>query len=556
MSDPQWQLGREYDLLATYPAGAGGSIWLVRVRDDWSERAVKILRPELTSDPAAVDEFCELLDRVRALEHPGILVPDETVVHGNRVALVMGRAPGEDLRILLNRQRVLTATSTVLMIAELCDALAAAHAAGIAHGDVKPSNVLLEQDRETGAPRSIRLTDFGMAALAAHGGASVLPDEYQAPEAGAVPRRPTPAADMYAVGVVLYESLAGQPPFTGSQPDVIAQLHREYHPPRIPALPDQLWLLVAACLSKNPEQRPVAAELADLLREIAPTLATLPAFSAQDTFGIPRISIPAATRSALLARVAAASAMRVPLSAEPEESLTLGRSLLSGVRGVALAVCSGVVVVVVALALVHKSNTPPPETLTVGAATSPPLNLGIPSASLISTPSASPTHTATRSATASKSPSPSPVATSASPSPSPSSAPSSPPSTTAAPTASSPAASTSPTQGPVTVAWQCATNQAHPSHISKTSCIGIGSNGALYIGGIFTAFNGQPISDIRVSLVYDGQYLETASKYCGTSSCSITGGPYEPPAGEYQAYAGVDDSSHNEDSPSLYYPGG
>ena len=573
MTEPQWQFGREYELIATYPEGAAGAIWLVRVQEDGSERAIKILRPELTGVAEVVDEFCSLLDAVRELAHPGILVPDETVVHGNRVALVMPRMAGEDLSILLERQQLLTPASTVLMVADVCDALAAAHAAGIAHGDVKPANVLLETDPMTGTPHTVRLSDFGIAPLAAHGGVVVLPDEYQPPEYIGGEQWFTPASDVYAVGVVLYEALAGHPPFTAEHHDEIARLHRDTPPPRIPVLPDQLWLLVAACLSKNPEQRPSAAELADLLREIAPTIVALPALAAQETIRIARIPFSPAPRPVSPTSIEpAVSAVILPAgTAQAEPPDEVRRPVLSGARGVALAVLSGVAVVGVALALVHKAGGSAPETLTVGAATAPALALGSPSAQLTSTVTTtlSPSATPSGSASASSSPSPTADATSASASPSTSasasavstspSANGSPVSTVGAPVSASPskaATSAPPSKGPVTVSWQCATSGTQHGAITKKACIGIGSNDELYVEGIFTVSNGGTIADIKVSVYGDGQLFDTTSESCGASSCSITGGPYEPPAGDYLAYAGIDDSAHNEASPGLYYQGG
>ena len=559
---PKWRLGEGYDLLATYPASAVGAIWLVRSRADGTERAIKILRPELTDTAEVVDDFSALLDGVRRLDHPGILVPDETVADGNRVALVMRWLPGEDLRTLLNRQQLLTPASTVLMAADLCDALAAAHAVGIVHGDVKPSNVLLDQDPETGTPRTVMLTDFGMAALAARSGLAALPAEYQAPESGEIRQsRLASAADVYAVGVVLYEALAGRAPFTGAQPDEIAQLHREFSPLRIPALPDELWLLIAACLAKDPGQRPTAADSARLLREIAPTITALPALVSQDTMQIARIPVaPASTSTSFESGLPSVFApivlsQAVPAPVEPaadERPEAPYRSPLSGLRGVGLAVLSGAVVVSVALAFLHQPGNSVPTTFTVGSATEPAVTLGIPSSALPSTVMLSPT------ARASASPTPSPTAKTASAAPS--RVPTSPSangstaSSTAASASAEPSAST---PSAVTVAWQCATSQGHFHSISKTACIGLGSDGALYVRGTFVASNGRAINDIRVSLVGFGQYLGTASESCDASSCSITAGPYDPSAGFYQAYAGIDGSSRDEVvSPIIGYAGG
>ena len=633
MSEPQWQFGRDYELLATYPEGVAGSIWLVRVQEDGSERAIKILRPELTGDAAVVDEFCALLDSVRALAHPGILVPDETVVHGNRVALVMTRMVGEDLGILVERQQLLTPASTVLVFADVCDALAAAHAAGIVHGDVKPSNVLLEQDPETGTPRVVMLSDFGIAALAAQGGLAALPVGYQAPECSGGGGLPTPAADVYAAGVVLYEALAGHPPFVATNPYEIARLHREAQAPRIPVLPDQLWLLVDACLSKNPEQRPTAAELAGVLREIAPTIVALPALAAQETIRIARIPAAPVPKPAMQAQVQAqvqaapttakisthhakpvvtagvlpmegaegstrhakpvvagvglpmegaeGSTRRakravagVGLPMEGVEGSGRGagrRAVLSGARGAALAVVSGVAVVSVALALAHAAGESGPETLTVGSASAPALALGSPADQITSTVTTtlSPSSTLSGSATATSTPSPSVSDTSGSASPSSSassvssspSANGSPGSSAGAGASASPssvASSKSPSKGPATVNWECASGSSQHGSISRKACVGIGSDGGLYVEGTFTTSNGQTISGIDVSVYGDGRLFDTTSESCDASSCSITGGPYEPSAGTYAAYAGIENSGQgrSELSPSVNYQGG
>jgi serine/threonine-protein kinase len=546
MVDPQWQLGSEYKLLTRNPAGAGGAVWVVRAHADGAERAVKILRPELTSVAEAVDDFRVLLDSVRQLDHPGILAAEGTVVHENRVAVVMRRVPGEDLSTLLNHRRLLTPAATALIVADLCDALAAAHAAGIVHGDVKPSNVLLEMGRESWVPRTVRLTDFGIAALAGAGGTAVLPAEYQAPENDVALERPTPASDVYAVGVILYEALAGRPPFTGSRPEHIARLHREASPPRIPALADQLWLLVTACLSKNPGQRPPAAQLADLLREIAPTIVPRPVLTTEATTRVEWTPVTAPAEPVMLIGAEPAAPAMPALGAMArlaKVGLHVGprRSLVSGIRAMALAVFSGVVALAVVLALLRMAGNSPQNTVAVRSTPSQFLVLANPSATFASAESSSPT--ATKPTTSSPSPVTSPPAGGAAPSP------------TTIPSTPSAAASTTPATVAVSVAWQCTSHKVHPAGIRKTACIGIGSDNGLYIRGVFTVPAGQIISDIRVSLTDGSNIIATTSASCDGSSCSITGGPYDPPAGIYLAYAGIDDSAHNVVGPVIFYPG-
>lgn len=561
MDDPQRRLGSEYALLARHPAGAGGVVWLVRAHQDGAERVIKILHPELTSAVEAVEEFSTLLVTVRRLEHPGILVAEEIVVYGNRVALVMRRTPGEDLSTLLKLRPLPTAASTVLMIADLCDALAAAHAAGIVHGDVKPSNVLLEMGRETWVPHSARLTDFGMAALAARTGATLSPAEYQAPEIDPESgRRATPAADVYAVGVVLYEALAGRPPFIGSRPDQIARLHREAHPPRLPTLPNQLWLLIAACLNKDPRGRPTAAELAELLREVAPTLDTLPAPTAEYSARVEQMPDEAAVRAFPLGagqllgagRLPSASRLSIgaggtpPVEPPPIEPLPFWSrdAPVRAARNLVLAVLSGLLVVTVALALAHNASYSVTNAAATDSATVQALVLDDPSATFVS--AAAPT---TTTATTAKAPSPTADHTTAR---------AAPPSASTMPTLPSPSTAPTTASDPpttVTVAWQCSTRQARPGGISKKACIGIGTDGELYSRGVFVASDGQIITDVTIALAEDNQFIASAYASCDVSSCSVTSEPYGPPAGYYQVYAGTEDTAHAAVSPTIYYPG-
>jgi hypothetical protein len=108
------------------------------------------------------------------------------------------------------------------------------------------------------------------------------------------------------------------------------------------------------------------------------------------------------------------------------------------------------------------------------------------------------------------------------------------------------------------VNWECSTGSTQHGSISRKACIGIGSDGGLYVEGTFTASNGQAISGIDVSVYGGDRLFDTTSESCDASSCSITGGPYEPSAGTYAAYAGIENSGQgrNELSPSVNYQGG
>jgi serine/threonine-protein kinase len=158
------------------------------------------------------------------------------------------------------------------LTAQICDALAAAHAAGIVHRDLKPANVLL------GAGQ-VRLADFGIARIVGESPATTTGTVigtigFMAPEV-IRGEEPTPACDVYAVGITLYELLTGVLPFTG-QAVAVMRGHLDTMPSRPDEMPGRLWALVSACLSKDPGARPSAVVLARalrdpaLLRELAP----------------------------------------------------------------------------------------------------------------------------------------------------------------------------------------------------------------------------------------------------------------------------------------------
>jgi len=277
MAVPHWRFDEPHDLLAEFAAGATGKVRVVRDPSAGTDFAVKSLRPELTAAPGSVAALAESLDAVRRLDHPGAVVVDQVVEHDNQVVLVMRPVPGGDLGSLLAGRGRLESVEAVVIMAQLCDVLAAAHDAGIVHGDVKPANVLLERTEQSDGPVVVRLSDFGMAALAERAkpadaaGNPVQPAEYRAPELGAGGAATT-ACDVYAVGAVLYQTLAGQPPFTGPDPETVAALHRESRPERMSDVPDSLWLLITGCLDKRPQFRPTAPALARVLRELVPEL--------------------------------------------------------------------------------------------------------------------------------------------------------------------------------------------------------------------------------------------------------------------------------------------
>ncbi|MGA8117093.1 MAG: protein kinase, partial [Actinocatenispora sp.] len=157
--------------------------------------------------------------------------------------------------------------------AQAAEALAAVHAAGIVHGDVKPGNILVPEP--AGSP-GVRLADFGVAhRIQRPTGATHATPEYVAPEV-VDGEPPQPASDVYAAGIVLYEVLTCRGPFRGGSVDDVLRRHREWVAARLPGIPDELWRLIEGCLEVDPRRRPSAAELAATLHAVEPVLVGVP----------------------------------------------------------------------------------------------------------------------------------------------------------------------------------------------------------------------------------------------------------------------------------------
>lgn len=300
MPDPGWRLGGRYTLLERLGAGVAGEVWRAQDESAGTGCAVKLLRPELVEDEGALARLRATIAWISQLTHPNIVPVDDLVVHDGSespggpespdstglldgtVALISRLVPGESLRALLDRQGTMPTGQALSLTAQLCDALAAARHVGVAHGDVKPSNLLLEPNPD--AQIALRLTDFGMAALLGRAAVrqTVAPQtsgentggEYVAPELGAG-EAPAESADVYAAAVVLYEALTGEPPF-GRR--TRGHARRDGSAPlALPAdLPDAVAGALVAGLDENPRHRPSAAELAAVLREAPGVQETVP----------------------------------------------------------------------------------------------------------------------------------------------------------------------------------------------------------------------------------------------------------------------------------------
>jgi serine/threonine-protein kinase len=229
-----------------------------------------------------VGRFVQERTALLGLDHPNVVSVRDLVVDGNDLALVMDLVRGTDLRTRLERERRLAPEAAVAIAADVADGLAAAHAAGIVHRDVKPENVLLDMQGPLGPGGShpALLTDFGVAKLIDSPRRSratkiIGTPDYLAPEIveGLPPRA---AVDIYALATVLYELLAGFTPFGGGHPGAVLRRHVTETVVPLPGIPEELWQLLVQCLAKAPASRLRASELAARLREQLPLLAGMP----------------------------------------------------------------------------------------------------------------------------------------------------------------------------------------------------------------------------------------------------------------------------------------
>jgi tRNA A-37 threonylcarbamoyl transferase component Bud32 len=240
--------------------GGMASVYLADDRVLQRQVAVKVLRPPDAQDPSFVERFRREARAAARLSHPNIVTVFDSGSDGELHYLVMEYLPGESLAELLARQGRLAPRRAAELAMQVCAALAAAHAQGLVHRDVKPANVLL------GGDGRVQVTDFGIAKATAAdtltGSGVVLGTAaYLAPEqaqGGPVDAR----SDLYALGCVLYELLTGAPPFgSGADgPQVAVAARHVSEPPeppsaRNPQVEPGLDAVVLTALAKQPDQR-------------------------------------------------------------------------------------------------------------------------------------------------------------------------------------------------------------------------------------------------------------------------------------------------------------
>ncbi|MFY1685920.1 protein kinase domain-containing protein [Micromonospora sp. WMMD730] len=267
MLSPGVQLGNRYRLDERIASGGMGDVW--RGTDQVLGRtvAVKSLLPALLDEPGFAERFRGEARTMATINHPGVVDVYDFGSDQEIAFLVMEYVEGDALSATLSRVGRLTPARTMALLAQAADALHAAHEKGIVHRDVKPGNLLV---RPNG---TLVLTDFGIARSELVGqltaaGSVLGTASYISPEqaTGAVA---TPASDVYALGVVAYQCLAGRRPFEGDNPLEIAMKHVRDTPRPLPGdIPPQVKAIVDRAMAKEPGHRwPSAAALASVARQ-------------------------------------------------------------------------------------------------------------------------------------------------------------------------------------------------------------------------------------------------------------------------------------------------
>lgn len=270
--------------------------------------AVKLLREDLAASPEFVERFRREAHTVAGLGHANIAQVFDYGQDGPVHFIVMELVPGSDLaRLLRDRGRILPA-DVVDIGSQVCAALAAAHRADIVHRDIKPGNVIVGPDGH------VKVTDFGIAralgeAPLTQTGSVMGTAQYLPPEQS-TGQRATPASDLYSLGVLIYQMLTGDVPFTGDSPVAVAVQHLSEEVPApstvVPDVPPGLDRVVTRATQKRPEDRYTSAdEMGAALREALHASATGWA--------------PAGTTTVLPAAVhgAGASTARLPIAEPP-----------------------------------------------------------------------------------------------------------------------------------------------------------------------------------------------------------------------------------------------
>ena len=276
--------GGRYELDSRIAIGGMGEVWEATDHVIGRTVAIKILKDEYMGDPGFLERFRAEARHAALVNHEGIASVFDYGEENGSAFLVMELVPGEALSTILEREGSLPTDKTLDIVAQTASALQAAHAAGLVHRDIKPGNLLITPDGR------VKITDFGIARIADQvpltaTGQVMGTVQYLSPEQ-ASGHAASPATDIYSLGIVAYELLAGRRPFTGESQVAIAMAQINDTPPPLPeTVADPVQRFVMSMIAKKPEERPAStsavARAATALRrgDVAGAAAIVPAIA-------------------------------------------------------------------------------------------------------------------------------------------------------------------------------------------------------------------------------------------------------------------------------------
>ena len=240
--------------------GKGGMAIVYRARDTMLERsvAVKVLREDYSKDPAFLERFRQEAKAAANMSHPNIVTVHDFGLDNGLLFIVMEYIPGTDLKALIKQRGRFTPEEALPLLVQACAGIGYAHRAGLVHCDIKPQNMLVTPDLR------LKVTDFGIARMLS----TIQPKEqndviwgspqYFSPEQ-ATGSAPSPASDVYSLGVIMYEMLTGSLPFRADNAAELARLHIEEEPVPVaellPNIPPALEQILDKVLAKEPARR-------------------------------------------------------------------------------------------------------------------------------------------------------------------------------------------------------------------------------------------------------------------------------------------------------------
>ncbi len=250
--------GGRYELQSRIAIGGMGEVWQATDLVIGRLVAIKILKDEYLGDPGFLERFRAEARHAALVNHEGIANVYDYGEEEGSAYLVMELVPGEPLSAVIEREKTMSIDKVLDIIAQTSAALQAAHSAGLVHRDIKPGNMLITPEGR------VKITDFGIARIADQvpltaTGQVMGTVQYLSPEQ-ASGHPASPSTDIYSLGIVAYECLAGKRPFTGESQVAIAMAQINEEPPPLPdTIAEPVRNLVYSCIAKKPADRPASS---------------------------------------------------------------------------------------------------------------------------------------------------------------------------------------------------------------------------------------------------------------------------------------------------------